>query len=300
MLFTHHSHSGQFCTHAVSTLEEVIQAAIQRGMTHICLTEHIPRPDADLYPEESSHALLATQTLQQVFTAYIAEAQRLQSLYAPQIHILLGFETEWIRPSSLNDIRALQAATKFDIFMGSIHHVHTYPIDYDDATLAAARDASGGTDELLAEAYFDAQLEMLNALHPPVVGHFDLIRLKAAPENRDRDWRKWGDGVWKRIVRNLEVVKGYGGVLEVNSAALRKGLADVYPRREIMEVWSEMGGRLTLSDDSHGVEQLCTNYAKALDCVGKAGIGSLWYAEKAEQGLVWKAAKIEEVRARLR
>lgn len=52
MVFTHHSHSGQFCGHAKNTLEEVILNAIEKKMEMIALTEHIPRDEEDLYPEE--------------------------------------------------------------------------------------------------------------------------------------------------------------------------------------------------------------------------------------------------------
>lgn len=52
MPFSHHSHSGQFCAHAKGTLEEMIQAAIAKGFDTFALTEHMPRDDEDLYPEE--------------------------------------------------------------------------------------------------------------------------------------------------------------------------------------------------------------------------------------------------------
>lgn len=53
MPFSHHSHSGQFCPgHAKNSLEEVVQTAISQKMEVFCLTEHMPRHEADLYPEE--------------------------------------------------------------------------------------------------------------------------------------------------------------------------------------------------------------------------------------------------------
>lgn len=57
MPFSHHSHSGQFCAHAKGTLEEMIQAAIAKGFHTFALTEHIPRGNEDLYPEEVHHGL---------------------------------------------------------------------------------------------------------------------------------------------------------------------------------------------------------------------------------------------------
>lgn len=52
MPFSHHSHSGQFCGHAVDTLEEVVQTAIQKRMRVFAMTEHMPREEEDFYPEE--------------------------------------------------------------------------------------------------------------------------------------------------------------------------------------------------------------------------------------------------------
>ena len=52
MPFSHHSHSGQFCAHAKGSLEEMVQAAITKGMTVYALTEHMGRDMEDLYPEE--------------------------------------------------------------------------------------------------------------------------------------------------------------------------------------------------------------------------------------------------------
>ena len=52
MPYSHHSHSGQFCNHAANTLEEVVKNAIVMEMEVFALTEHMPREDGDLYPEE--------------------------------------------------------------------------------------------------------------------------------------------------------------------------------------------------------------------------------------------------------
>lgn len=38
-----------------------------------------------------------------------------------------------------------------------------------------------------------------------------------------------------------------------------------------------MGGRFTLSDDSHGIDQVGLNYSKVLECVKRAGITEIMY-----------------------
>lgn len=61
-MHTHHAHSGQFCKHAVGTLEEVLQTAIAKGFKVFGLSEHVPRyRRADLYPEEVSELLFLSR-----------------------------------------------------------------------------------------------------------------------------------------------------------------------------------------------------------------------------------------------
>ena len=175
MPFSHHSHSGQFCGHAANTLEEVVQQAIAKGMTTFCMTEHMPREEADFYPEELNAHNEAS--LANLYDDFYIEARRLQRAYASQIQLFVGFEGEWIRPGSLKLCNNILEKHDVDLFIGSVHHVYTVPIDFDLPLYHQARDMGDGTDERIFADYFDSQYEMLQALKPPVVAHFDLIRL---------------------------------------------------------------------------------------------------------------------------
>ncbi|KAH0437353.1 histidinol-phosphatase [Colletotrichum camelliae] len=281
MAFTMHSHSGQFCPgHAKDQLESIIQHAIGIGYKTMGLTEHMPRLETtDLYPEELEEGdpAAALAVLAPRHDAYLAEAQRLREKYAAHIDLLIGFEGEWYRPSYGPFIRSLAAHPAVDYFIGSLHHVNAVPIDYSREMYVDAMETAGGCEERMYERYYDQQHEMLTALEPKVVGHFDLIRLMS--EDPARDVRKW-KGVWERVVRNLEVVKGYGGLLECNSSALRKGLAEPYPCRIIAEKWLEMGGEFTFSDDSHGIAQVATNYKRNLDYLESLGVKEVFTFER--------------------
>ncbi|KAK3352305.1 polymerase/histidinol phosphatase-like protein [Lasiosphaeria hispida] len=311
MAFTMHSHSGQFCPgHAKDKLEDIIKHAIAIGYKTMGLTEHMPRTKlCDLYPEEltpSPEASLAV--LAPRHEAYLAEAVRLQAKYADQIHILIGFEGEWLRPAYALLVAELSAPPCIDYFLGSVHHAGGVPIDFDRAMYAQAREACGGTEEKMYGRYYDEQFQMLDALKPRVVGHFDLIRLMS--EDPGRELRGWGEGrVWEKVLRNLAVVKGYGGWLECNTSALRKGLEEPYPGGAIAEEWIKMGGRFTFSDDSHGIAQVATNYERGLDYLESLGVKEVWTLERAthpgtkggvKSELIEKSVSIAEFRGSLR
>jgi histidinol-phosphatase (PHP family) len=180
--------------------------------------------------KENEHSV---ESLAKLFDDFLIEAVRVRKAYSSQVKILIGFESEWIRPATLQTIQDILNKFSFDFFMGSVHHTHTYPIDFDRALYDKAREAAGGTDEKLFEDYFDSQHEMLQTLRPPIVGHFDLIRLLS--DHRDLAFKDMKD-VWKKIERNLRFVASYGGILELNASGLRKGLAEPYPCLPICQV----------------------------------------------------------------
>ena len=175
--------------------------------------------------------------------AYLAEARRLRLKYADRLDIVIGFEGEWIRPGCGPLVESLASHPDVDYFIGSIHHTRGVPIDFDASYYAAAVAAAGGTEEALYASYYDEQHEMLTALRPRIVGHFDLVRLMSAQPGRSL--RGWDEGrVWERVVRNLQAARSCGAWLECNTSALRKGLAEPYPSREIAEV-SSLGHNYT-------------------------------------------------------
>ncbi|KAI0996437.1 hypothetical protein K3495_g11743 [Podosphaera aphanis] len=300
MALSMHSHSGQFCPgHAQNSLEECLQAAISRGFETFALTEHMPRDShQDLYPEE----VLSKESIDSLLsrhTAFLTEALSLRTKFQSKINVLIGFETEWIRPSYGGLINKLASNPNIDYFVGSVHHVHEIPIDYDAEFYVRARDISGGTDARLFEDYFDAQHEMLLAVRPRVVGHFDLIRLYSG--RRDASLREM-EGVWKRVLRNLSLVVEIGSLLEVNSSGLRKGLKEPYPMRCVCEAFLGMGGKLTLSDDSHGIAQVGACYPEAINYVESLNVNEIWSFDRktSRNKLMPKSIPVQDIKDSLK
>ena len=160
-----------------------------------------------------------------------------------------------------------------------MHHVKTEPIDYDVASYQRALAKFEGDEEALCCSYFDAQYELLSRRHPPIVGHFDLVRLKS--KEPDKNWKSMRN-VWQRIVRNLELIKEYGGLIEVNGSALRKGLGQPYPRGEIVTEWNAMGGTVVLSDDSHGIDHVGACYDQIMEFFRELNISTIGFMKQSK------------------
>lgn len=263
-MHSHHSHSGQYCNHAKDSLDEVVRAAIERDLRVFCLTEHVPRLDeAHLYPEEIE-ANCTPESLKNTFREYYAEACALKTKYAGKIKLLVGFESEALNDIHFKYTQQVLKKFKFDMFVGSVHHVDEIPIDFDRELWNKAATNVGGVGALYGK-YFDLQYEMIKELKPTVIGHFDLIRLMS-PEYDLR-----GSPNWDKVVRNIKLGVANGCMFEINTAAIRKGWSTPYPQRDVADAIIENGGKFCLSDDSHGVAQVALNYDKALPYIESLG-----------------------------
>ena len=205
-----------------------------------------------------------------------------------QVQVLIGFEGEWIDEYPELATRRIQAILNkyprtFDLWIGSVHHAMGEPIDYDNAGFQRALTKCGGDEDSLFCSYFDSQYELITRLKPPVIGHFDLIRLKSKTPDKSLEERV---GVWQRVLRNLNAVHEYGGVLELNTSALRKGLEHPYPRGEVVREWHRIEGVLVLSDDSHGISQIATCYDQVGRFLKDQGVDSIGVMRRA----VWPAS----------
>ena len=52
------------------------------------------------------------------------------------------------------------------------------------------------------------------------------------------------------------------------------------PPTHSLQEWLSLGGKFTLSDDSHGIAQLATHYPQALDYLESLGVDELWTLER--------------------
>lgn len=296
MPHSHHSHSGQFCSHAKDTLSDVLGRAERLGFTHFHLSEHVPRQNTtELYPEELE-AKVTPETLRSTFQAYLSEARKLQAEYTERgtLQILVGCESENITsPGTLDyltQVLGSDANTKpehigegvVDYIVGSLHHTHSIPIDFDRETFDRSVESfkTSATSSItdahlkLIDQYLEDQMEVLQRLNPEVIGHFDLFRL-FVPELKLE-----APDVWAKVERNIRFAIGYGALFECNAAAFRKGWNTSYPGKEILDSILSMNGRLCLSDDSHGVQAVGLNYLRMRQYLVDSGVDTIWYLEK--------------------
>lgn len=286
----HGGHSGEFCSHATDTLEEIILKYIQSGFEWVGITEHIyPLSNQLRYPDEVVADIDVT-TLAARFSQYMRICRALQEKYIDRITIFTGFETESYTGYK-EFIPSMIQQFKPDYVVGSVHHIPVYDpsndqiedicIDYskDNYNRAASllnesydlgeRFAFSGIDKLYCQ-YFDIQYEMIQHIEPAVVGHFDLIRIF----DKDYPERITEPVIWERIARNLELIKKKNLIMDFNLRALTKGASEPYISAPILAAAKKMGISVVIGDDSHGVKDIGVNMEKGIDILGRAGFNA--------------------------
>ncbi|BEJ16060.1 hypothetical protein CspHIS471_0506650 [Cutaneotrichosporon sp. HIS471] len=306
MPHSHHSHSGQFCRHAKDSLAEVVATASKRGFKVFGLSEHAPRyREADLFPEEAD---LSPHDLEAAYTEFLNAAE-VQRAAHPEINLLIGVECDTITHLDIAGLTKLLKDERVEYVVGSVHHVRGVSIDFDRVTwLRSLRAAQRGVDETtmvrfgnkvilspidddpilnedynpteedmlpFLESYLDAQMAMMEAHQPEVVGHFDLCLLFAPNISLK--------AVWNRVQRNVAYAISYGALFEANAAALRKGWKTSYPSPDVLQLILSLGGRVCLSDDSHGVAAVGLNYLPMREYLVAQGVKTVWHLVRAGQ-----------------
>ncbi len=288
MVSLHGGHSGEFCEHARGTLRATLERAVQVGFHAYGITEHAPRRDCRfLYDSERAKGY-TVERLAREFEAYARASRELKREFADRLDVLRGFETEAVPlPGYAAHMRALMAEHDFDYMVGSVHHVAEIPIDENAARYRAAVDACGGMDAFL-ERYYCSVRAMIEELRPQVVGHLDLPKLHA-PRGAERHCPR----ARRAAQAAVAAAKAHGCILDLNTAGLRKGLANPYPSPWLVRLARDAGVPFCFGDDSHDARQVGWGFSRAREYLLELGVNSVMTLRTGRTGLARRLVRLD-------
>ncbi len=232
-----HTHTT-FCD-GKNTPEEMVRAAIDRGLRRIGFSGHAPMcfdTDWCMTPEGVAQ--------------YRAEIEALRHEYGSQIDILCGME---------QDLYAAPLTYSWDYIIGSVHYIkvgeqYAAVDESADVLASACREWFDGDYIAMAEHYFRS-VEALADLKPTVIGHIDLI----AKFNRNGTLFDENDERYLAAAyRAVDALLPTGAVFEINTGAIARGYRqEPYPAKPILDYIKNRGGRLMLTGDAHSMGMLC-------------------------------------------
>ena len=226
-----------------NTPEEMVLAAIEKGMTRIGFSGHC-------YTFFDTSYCMSESGVR----AYCAEIAALKEKYKGRIEILCGVEQEYYATASTEP---------FDYMIGSVHYVKCgeeyIPVDESAQTLLrGVKEHFEGDIYALAEAYFRTVGDVLAKTNADIIGHFDLIS-KFNEDGRlfDENHPRYVAAYTSAIDRLIP----YGKPFEVNTGAISRGYRTrPYPSEAMLRYIAKKGGKVILNGDSHSAGTLCYRF----------------------------------------
>lgn len=228
-----------------NTPEELVQAAIERGMAEIGFSDH----SYTFFDE--SYCLQRDKIAE-----YKRETARLKEKYKSQIKILCGIEQDYYSAESAED---------YDYAIGSVHYLKKdgkyYSIDDSrDCFLNLAKDLFDGDYYAFAEEYFKTVSGFADRKEIKIIGHFDLVSKYNGDGGLFDERNRRYVSAWQKAADKLVAA---GKVFEINTGAIARGYrSEPYPSDAIKAYIKDTGGRFILSSDSHSVKTLCFGFDK--------------------------------------
>ena len=228
-----------------NTPEEVIKAAIEKGMAEIGISDHS-------YTDFDESYCIKRDKIEE----YKQEIARLKAKYQGKIKILCGIEQDFYSEESTKD---------YDYVIGSVHYVKVggkfYSVDESAEIFGAiGRDVFGGDYIAFAEEYFNTVSKLSERKDIDIIGHFDLITKfnennRYFDENNARYVAAWQKAADKLLSTNKP--------FEINMGAISRGYkTEPYPSAAIRTYIKDKGGKFILSSDSHSAENICYYFDK--------------------------------------
>jgi histidinol-phosphatase (PHP family) len=229
------------------------EAARERGIGHICLTEHCHRfrQAAGIFDHpfwnESARADL---------DAYVDAV----SAHGPPV--ACGLELDWIEGRE-EAIEALVAARPFDLVLGSVHWLGGLAVDHPDYAIWDEQPA----DEVWRRYFAEVRAAAASGVFD-VLAHLDLAKVFGHAAS---------DAVIAgEYVQTADAIEAAGVAVEISTAGLRKAACELYPAEGLLRALHRRGVPITLGSDAHVPGDIGRDYDRALAAAHACGYRSVW------------------------
>lgn len=238
-----------------NTMEEMVLAAIEKGLASIGFSDH------SYTPFDSRYCMR-----EEDLPRYLAQLEHLKEKYAHKIEIYKGIE--------LDGFSELVDRSRFDYILGDCHYVET-----DDGLFSVdhARDEHYHTIDTYfsgdimsyVRAYYNTYVSCTTRNRPDILGHFDLVRKFNAISVDDPQYQALAS---EAMVACLEITP----IVELNLNPLARGQRSTpYPEDFLLPIVREHGGHFVLCSDAHRASQLAGYFDEGIARLQAHGFDSI-------------------------
>ncbi len=186
------------------------------------------------------------------------------------VGLRLGIEIDFV-PGAEERMDRDATALPYDYVIGSVHRVDGKEIDR--ATDRSIYEEYETYD--LYDAFYANVREAALSGRFEVLGNPDLIKIfREVPDN----------DITPMLEETADAVAQSGIVVDVNAAGLRKPIGEIYPSRDLLEMFHRRGVPIVLSSDAHAPHEVAAGYEKSVKLVRDVGYREVVTFKDRERG----------------
>ncbi len=224
-----------------ATMENMCNAAINKGLKGICFTDHV---DID-YPTDDEVF---------DFNDYNNTLNEISIKFNDKLSIYKGVELG-LQPHLYERNKIISSSSNIDFVLGSIHVVKKKELYKGDFL-------GNDSDHIGIINYFNELKECLSNFDDfDSLGHIDVVRRYLRFGEKEFSYSKYKEELYDVLKTLVYMGKG----LELNTSGTRYGLCDFHPLMDILSLYKKIGGEIiTLGSDAHKPDDLGYEFKKAL------------------------------------
>ncbi len=246
----YHLHTP-LCGHASGTMREYVRVAVERGLSEVGFADHLP-----LLAGRDPSLTMSFEELPK----YLEEIESLRRDF-PDISIKAGIEADFF-PDLASETADIIGSYPFDFVIGSVHFLGDW--GFDDPRGMAGYEGRRPLD--VYEEYFEVLIEAAESRLFDIIAHPDLIK--------KYDYRADGD-ISHLYRRAAKAIGKSGAAVEINTAGLRKPIAEIYPALEFLTLCREAGAPVAFGSDAHAPQDVGRDFEAALSLAREAGFAHM-------------------------
>ncbi|MFQ7281747.1 MAG: histidinol-phosphatase HisJ family protein [Christensenellales bacterium] len=243
-----HIHT-RFSADSEADMQACCEAAVERGLSHICFTDHLEHN-----PHDGGTGYYRPE-------AYFNEVRRLQQAYKDKITVLTG--VEFAEPHLYRAALAQTLAQDYDLVLGSVHWI-------DDMAPYEPERMTYSTEKMF-QRYWEEMERAVETGGFQVLSHMDFPKRYCKQCFYEEN----------TILRILKKAVQRGIVMEINASTFRQGLDEPMPSEAFVALYKEAGGAwVSIGSDSHYEAHVGADVDRAAALADRYGLRPCWFSQK--------------------
>lgn len=242
-----------------SAPEDYIAPAIAAGLSEIGFSEHLTLfkdlEDWNMNPVNISPYFRHIQTLRD---------------QTKGIKIKIGLEVDYFSGKEV-EIQTFLNSFPLDYIIGSVHYLGEKTVDLGPEFY------EGKSIDRLFESYFDSVCAAAASGIFDIIGHCDLIRIYGNKPSADQE------PLYRKLAKTM---KAHNVAFEVNTNGRNRPLADFYPDRKFLYIFSEENVPVCVNSDAHMPSRVGQYFDEAYELLRYVGFTEMAVFDKRVRRMV--------------